>query len=181
MADELLWTEAWAEARASNRRRTIEIATIELIHPGIIDEHGALKTIRAVAARKPLMLRLEPEAPVDAGALVEFSPLGFKASLPTRGADAAPTSRISIDNIAGEAWPYIEAAATQQADATLILRNYIKGAPDIVQFGPVFFVVSSVTAANGSIEGECSLDQFGDMKFPPLKYTADRFNNLNAS
>lgn len=170
--------EAWAEAAASNRRNAGRLVTLEFIHPGITAE-DVIVPVRAVAARRAYNLRLEDVAPVNAGELVTFEPLGFSSSMPVRAANGAVTCRITIANIGGRLWPYIEKAVEVQADATLILRQYFKSDPDTIVFGPVVFVVTGVTIANGTVEGECSIDTHADVMVPSLKYTADRFNNLN--
>lgn len=170
--------EAWAEAAASNRRNAGRLVTLEFLHPGIVAE-GVMVPVRAIAARRARQLRLEADAPVDGGELVTFEPLGFTTSMPVRAANGAVTCRISISNIGGRIWPYIEEAVEVQADATLILRQYFRNDPDTIVFGPIPFVVTGVTMANGTVEGECSIDTNADVMVPSLKYTADRFNNLN--
>lgn len=170
--------DAWAEAAASNRRNAGRLTTLELIHPGITAE-GVIVPIRAVAARRAYQLRLEAFAPVNPGELVTFEPLGFTSAMPVRAANGAVTSRISIINIGGKVWPYIEQAVATQADATLILRQYFKASPDVVSYGPVMFTVTGVTMANGTVEGDCTIDTNSDVMVPSLKYTADRFANLN--
>lgn len=170
--------EAWEEAAASNRRKAGRLVTLELIHPGIVAE-GVPVPIRAIAARRARELRLEATAPVNPGELVTFEPLTFTTAMPVRAANGSVTSRITIANIGGKVWPYIEQAVAVQADATLILRQYFANNPDVVVFGPVAFTVTGVTVANGAVEGECSIDTNSDVMVPSLKYTADRFNNLN--
>lgn len=170
--------EAWQEAAASNRRNPGRLVTLEFLHPGI-EAEGAPVPIRAVAARRARLLRLEDDAPVDGGELVEFKPLTFSSAMPVRAANGSTTCRITIANIGGSIWPYIEKAVEVQADAILILRQYFKNNPDVVSFGPVRFTVTGVTLANGAVEGECSIDTNSDVMVPALKYTAQRFNNLN--
>lgn len=170
--------DAWAEAAASNRRNAGRLVTLEFLHPGIQAE-GVIVPVRAVAARRAYNLRLEDDAPVDAGELVTFKPLGFTSSMPVRAANGAVTCKVSIANIGAQLWPYIEKAVEIQADATLILRQYFKSDPDTIVFGPVIFVVTGVTMSNGTVEGDCSIDTNSDVMVPSLKYTADRFNNLN--
>jgi hypothetical protein len=179
VSDDPTYAEAWAEAAASNRRNAQVIATLEFLHPGIRDEEDRLVTVRAVAARKPMLLRLEADAPVDGGEVVEFKPLGFRAAMPKREAGGSATCRMAIDNIGRELWPYVEQAVAVQADATLILRQYLRADPDTVVYGPVRFVVTQVTIANGVVEGECSVDTWADIKVPSLKYTAADWPNLN--
>lgn len=180
MSDDPTFDEAWAEAAASNRRNAQILATLEFLHPGIRDEADNLVTVRAVAARKPVMLRLEVDAPADGGSLVEFRPLGFRSAMPKREAGGAATCRISIDNIGRELWPYLEKAVSVQADATLILRHYLRADPETVVYGPIWFTVTQVTIANGVVEGECSVDTWSGIRVPSLKYTADVFGNLNS-
>jgi hypothetical protein len=172
------YDEAWAEAAASNRRNAGRLVTLELLHPGIVAE-GVMVPVRAIAARRARQLRLEDNAPVDAGELVTFEPLGFTSSMPVRAANGAVTCKVSISNIGGRIWPYIEKAVEVQADAMLILRQYFKSDPDTIVVGPVRFVVTGVTMSNGIVEGDCSIDTNADVMVPSLKYTADRFNNLN--
>jgi hypothetical protein len=174
------YTEAWAEAAASNRRKPGRLVTIEFLHPGIVAE-GIMVPVRAVAARKPVMLRLEAGHPIegDAGQLVEFKPLTFTSAQPARTANGSLVSRVSIANIGGELWKYVEAACEMQADAILILREYFKANPDEVAAGPIRFTVTGATIANGTVEGDCTLDTQSDLQVPTLKYTADRFAALN--
>ena len=172
------FTEAWAEAAASGRRHALELVTIELIHPGIIDEDENLVPIRAVSARKPKMLRLDADAVVDAGELVEFNPIPFKASMPSRGDNVQPKARITIDNIGNEVWKYVEAAVATRADALLTIRKYFANDPDTIQYGPITMVVTDVSIANGAVEGSVSLDTQSDVSVPTLKYSTDVFRNL---
>src|SRR5690606_29455116 len=111
-----LWTNdmslelALQEAYASARQDVVVFDTLELRHPDFVDDSGLPTAIRVVIGWEDIQARLEPEAPMDPGAWVQFVAAAFSFSLPGFEENQIPRLKITLDGVSREVVQHIEAA-----------------------------------------------------------------------
>lgn len=176
------WTEAWEEAEATAPPGVLIYATIELIHPAFVDESDVAFSIRAVAGTgSAFNATLEDDAPLNAGEEVTFSAIPFTSERPEFVDGQPPTSEITLDNVAREVMPYLEAAVRQRADLQLIYREFRSDDTSAPCYGPVSFVIKQVTVTRTRISGKAQIDDLANRKFPRHFYTLREFPGLQQS
>ncbi|MEJ0012785.1 MAG: DUF1833 family protein [Bauldia sp.] len=119
-----LWTAAIEEARASAPADTLELETIELIHPAFLDEEGFPGSVRGVLDERAWELELEDAAPLHGGEVVTFSPVAMRLDRPEQAADTLGQVRLAFDNVPRKYAPMFDAAVTVRATARLIIRTW---------------------------------------------------------
>jgi len=174
------WTDAWAEAEASCPQDALVFDTIELQHVTfeIDGSPVALRFVRDVEERS---FGIEETATYNPGQTVAFAPSAFQADLPTVGEKQIPECKITVDNVARDLMPYIEAAVTVRSDLTIVLRQYREDDPSEPCYGPVAFILRQVTVTGTRVEGTARLENLVNVKFPRRVYTRSEFPALVSS
>ncbi|MDB5597371.1 MAG: Transcriptional regulator [Hyphomicrobiales bacterium] len=180
MANE--WTEAWAEAQASVPANIVELYTLELLHPAIIDELGNPISIRAVRDTQDHVLTLEGNAPLNPGDAVTFTAISFEIPWPEIQEGQVPELIIRIDNIGREIVPYLESAVQIQAPLTIIFRVYLfdtVAGTKIAGITPISFPLRSVTVTESYVEGSASPADLANLRAMRLVYDLQNYPGLD--
>lgn len=173
------WTDAWAEAEATNPPGVDIYHTLELIHPAFVDDLTGPFSVRAInGVTEDVNLTLEDGAPLDGGLEVTFKPIPFQDDLPEFAEGQTPTCKISVDNIGEEVSEYLEDATAVRADLVAIYRQYRSDDTSAPCYGPIQFVVKKVTLKSTRLEGQAQLKNLSNLKFPNKVFTYDEFPGL---
>jgi hypothetical protein len=172
-------TAAWEEAVASVPASAQDFFTLELQHPGFVDELSNPIPIRCVTGvAEDMQFGIEDGAVFNAGEMATFTAIPFYADFPEFAEGKVPETRVVVDNVGRELVPHIEAALAVRADLIAIYREY--RSDDLTEpcFGPVEFVVRRIIMSGTRIEGMASIDNLANKKFPTRVYTTKEYPGL---
>jgi hypothetical protein len=176
------WTEAWAEAQASVPANIIELPTLELLHPALLDELGNPMAIRAVRDTQDHMLLLEGDAPLNPGESVLFQSVFFEAPWPEQQEGMVPELVIRIDNIGREIMPHLEAMVVTAAPLIVRYRTYLYDATTgttTLGADPISFPLRSVTVNESYVEGSASPADLANLRAMRLVYDLQNYPGLD--
>lgn len=162
--------EALQEAYAS--ATAIQLHTLEIRHPGFT------QPLRLVLSPRNRTLTLEPGAPVDGGAAVEFLGAPFSAEMPTVDENGQMRMRVTIDNVTGEIERQLGPAVQMPAVAAITYRSYLDTDTSGPQLPLLHMEVMDVSAGDMTIEVVCGFGNFSNQAFPSEDYTRARFPGL---
>ena len=155
--------------------------TLELQHPGFVDESTTPVPIRCVTdVYEDMQLGIEGGAVFDAGQMATFAAIPFHADFPEFAEGTVPQTRIVVDNVSRELVPHINSAVQFRADLIAIYREYRPDDLSAPCFGPVEFIVRQVSMTGTRIEGMASIDDLANKKFPSRVYTTKEYPGLQA-
>ncbi len=188
-----IWTQALQEAYASAPVTEVILNTLELRHPSFIDENGQLTAVRVVSDFGTLIkesndpdipdifgwkLRLENDAPVQGGQIVDFVACMFEIKKPNQNENSLPSFDIILDNVSREVMQYLDTAIGYQTKLEVTFREYLASdtqAPSFILGGASLRqVVGTATRITGTA-------QFADLinlTFPNETYTPEAFRGL---
>lgn len=169
-------SQAWEEAAATVDTSEVMLATLELIHSAFVED-GAPAPIRAVLTNEDLQMRLEAEAPLNAGEVVLFKGVPFGIDYPRIGQLGAEVP-IWIDNVNREVARYLEPATKANESVRVIFRGYLYSDPDTVAHGPFRLLLRNVKRRSARLEGTLTIadptrlrvmrEIFDQVRFPSL-------------
>lgn len=169
-------SEALKEAYASAPSDVIPIDTLEIRHPAFT------APIRVVSDFVPVTARLESNAPINAGEMVEFLPFAFELSKPEMTDQGIPELGLRIDNVSREIIAHIELALPLPDKLEITLRTYLdtdlSSGPQ--NDPPLHLTIVSIEADAVSIMARASVIDFINKKFPNQEYDENRFPGLIA-
>lgn len=172
-------TEALIEAYASESIQDRPIDTLEFHHPLFRDDFGNPTAVRIVRDFIPWNLGLENTAPMNAGEIVEFSPVPFTFNEPSFGQDAVPSITFTVSNVSRLLTKYIEEAIANTDPIFMYYRNYLESNTTEPQMNPVIVMtVTAVEVGELNITATASLSDVHNWPFPYQKYTPARFPGL---
>lgn len=167
-----LWTQAWAEAEASCPPSSVMLDTMEFRHPDLNPP------FRIVSDDVPHDFTLEPDAPVNPGAVREFLACPIRATIHAVTTEDMPKIDFEVDNIGREIAPYCR-ASVRTADAVIMrYRGYILSDRENVGYGPIEFTVSDMLVNGATFSASATLLPFQKMEFPTKVYDVDVFGAL---
>lgn len=168
------WEEAAREAMINAEEDQIILATIELRHPLIS------APVRLVCAYTNYSFKLEDDAPVDPGQVVEFIACPFEFDWPAMVEGKAPSLTLNISNVSRMLTGYLEAAIQSLDPIQLTVRPYLESAPlDGPAMNPVIHMqMDEVLVDDNRVRGEASMEDIHNAPFPRNVYTPDRFPGL---
>lgn len=173
------WTDAWAEAVASAPADVDLYVTLELQHPAIQDG-GVSVPVRLVLDDVDRTLGIEPGAMFNPGTQQVFTHCAFSAGQPEVGVGRTPECSVTIDNVADQLTPYLNAAVEVRADLLLVYREYRSDVLSEPSYGPVEFVLRQVTISGSTVTGKAKLADLANMSFPRRIYRPAEFPGLRA-
>lgn len=185
-----LWGEALEEAYASAPTDEVVLHTLELRHPSFTDAEGNPSAVRLV--RDPgtlletiddvevygLRLRLEDDAPMNAGEFVTFVSCMFDFSLPGQAEGSLPEVEVSLDNVTREVSGYLDTAVGERATLELTYREFLasdKGTPQFILSG---LSLSRVRSTVFRVSGSASFVDLLNSSFPKKLYRPSEFRGL---
>ncbi|MEW6125364.1 MAG: DUF1833 family protein [Pseudomonadota bacterium] len=174
------YTEAWAEAVASAPADVDIIPTIEFQHPAFL-EGGVPIAVRLVLDDEDRSLGIEAGALFNPGTMQTFRRCAFSASVPEVAAGRTPECTVTIDNVADQLTPYLNAAIEVRADLVLVYREYRSDVTAEPSYGPVEFVVRQVTISGSTVTGKARLADLANLSFPRRVYRPAEFPGLRAA
>ena len=116
---------------------------------------------------------IEPGAPHDGGALVQFTACPLTSDYPEQRAGQAPTSKIKIDNVNGELVPKIRAALGVREYIQILYREYLLSDVTEPAYGPVEFELREVQMVGASLTGTAMVRNLQNRRFPRLNKNYD--------
>lgn len=169
-------SEALKEAYASAPVDIVIVHTLEIRHPAFTSP------IRVVSDYASVDVRLEANAPADAGSIVTFQPFAFEFTLPEVMDKGVPEMGIKIDNVSQEIIRNIELAVPQVDMLEVTYRAYLS---DTLTVGPhndppLHLTITSIEADAHAITAKASIADFVNKKFPNQEYDETRFPGLIA-
>lgn len=168
-------SQALREAYASVPEGEVVFHTLELWHPDFT------APVRVVRDFQDLQARLEPAAPRQPGALVDFVAFAFDAALPEVSPDASPTLTLEMDNAGPELMAQIERAAISTQPVEVIYRQYLASDLEAPQNDPPLTLqVLSIRATPLRVTVRCGFADLANRRFPARSYTAAEFPGLIA-
>lgn len=169
-------SEAIKEAYASAPSDVVIINTLEIRHPAFTTP------IRVVSDFVTVTARLEVNAPVDGGVMVDFIPFAFELTLPEVMDRGVPELQLRIDNVSREIIQNIELAMglPEKLEITYraFLSNDLSGGPH--NDPPLHLTITSIEADAYSIQARASIADFVNKKFPNKEYDERQFPGLIA-
>jgi hypothetical protein len=172
-------TAAWEEAEASVPASVKVHFTLELQHPGFVDDAMNPIPIRCVTdVYEDMAFGIEDGAVFNGGEMALFRAIPFYADFPEFAEGKVPETRVVLDNVSRELVPHIERAVGVRADLVAIYREYRSDDLWAPCFGPVEFIVRNITMSGTRIEGMASIDNLANKKFPTRVYTTREYPGL---
>jgi hypothetical protein len=120
-----------------------------------------------------MFLGIEPGAPHDGGALVQFTACPVTADYPEQRAGQAPTSKIKIDNVNRELVPKIRAALGVREYIQILYREYLLSDVTEPAYGPVEFELREVQMVGASLTGTAMVRNLQNRRFPRISKNYD--------
>lgn len=168
------WNAAWEEAVASAPPSVVTYYTLELWH---VSFDVPVRAVTGVADDMEFML--EVGAPRNSGETVTFKAIPFRADFPEVGERTPPQIKVTIDNVARELAPKIEAALGYRADMEALYREYRSDDLSAPCYGPVAFTVKNVAVSGSSVTGVARIANLANRRFPRKNYTLAEFPSLS--
>lgn len=179
-----IWSEAIEEAYASAPAGVAAWDTLELRHPlldrpyrFVLDEGEKIGETEPDENGKTQdiygrVLRLEDDAPEDAGELVEFIATAFEVRLPASEADRPPEMSIVLDNVPGDLMKAMGPAAASGQAVELTYREYLSDDPDTVHYRLTGLSLRKVGVTTLRVEGKITFMGLHSRSFPGAFYNA---------
>jgi hypothetical protein len=172
-------SEAIREAYASAPSDVVILHTLELRHPGFVDENNKPMAIRIVRDHQDLTARLEPSATINGGEMVQFIALGFELELPPVNTAPVPEISVTIDNVSRELIRHLDAAVESSEKIEITYRPYLSTDLEGPQMDPpITLTLTEVEADISRVTGRARMLDIGNKSFPSEVYTASRFPGL---
>ncbi|GLK71716.1 DUF1833 family protein [Ancylobacter dichloromethanicus] len=172
------YTDAWAEGEANCVTDGAQFITVELQHPGFVDEADQPIPLRYVLDVMERAFALEEDAAFDTGETVTFEPAGFECEHPTMAEGRPPVARLRLDDVSGALVVHLDKAKTFRADLKVIIRGYRADYPAAPSYGPIELVLTDITKDSTGVEGTATIVDFGDRKVPSRVYTLEDYPGL---
>lgn len=187
-----IWAAALQEAYASAPTDEVILSTLELRHPSFIED-GQLTAVRVISEFGTLLeesedpdvedvygweLKLEDNAPVQAGQTVKFVSCQFSITKPEQNENELPTFNIAIDNVSRLIMQYLDDALAYRAKLELTYREYL--ASDVLT--PSFILggasLKDVKCNNARVTGTARFADLVNKTFPGKVYRPNEFRGL---
>lgn len=175
------YSEAAAEAYASQNVEIVTLDTFEMHHPSFVDDNNVRTAIRVVLGYRDETLCLENTAPLNPSEYVLFQKCSFKFGKPGFDENNAATLPISIDGVSRMIAGYLEAAmdSDNPQPIRVYYRPYIKSDPSTPTLDPPYiFTMTDISVNTFTVEATCNLNDVYNWPFPNDKYTRQRFPGL---
>jgi len=187
-----IWGLAIQEALASSPAGEIILSTLELRHSSFKNLQGVPEPIRVVCDFGILLeegvpdiygfeMKLEDEAPTDAGETVKFVSCMFDFELPAQQEGSLPTVEIKLDNVTRIVSKYLDDAVELSEEVEVTYREYLSTDLTSPQFILGGMTISSVKSTVFSVTATASFADLVNRNFPGKLYRPQEFRGLIAS
>lgn len=189
MASDLenLYSRAIKEAYTLGSADDVILTTLELRHPTFLTD-GEPDAVRLVSDYGTLLqsdpeirghlLRLEADAPWNAGEMVTFVACMFELTLAPQDTGGRPLIQISIDNVASEVCRHLDAAIEVQSPIELTLREYLASDPEAPQHVTGNARISRVSSTLQRVTATAGYADLLNAPFPKKVYRPNEFASL---
>lgn len=175
------YSQAIAQAYASAPEETVILDTLELRHPGFIQD-GVNIALRVVNDHDSLTACLEAAAPMNGGEYVLFSPVRFGFKRPAENDSGATQEvEISIGNVSRVLVPYLDMAKESREPIEVTYRPFVS--TDLTgphMNPPLTLLIRSISVDSLAVTARAGFGDLVNRRFPRVDYTAKRFPGLNA-
>lgn len=172
-------TTAIKEAYASAPADQVILHTIALYHSDWKDEDGNPVTLYFVRDQVDHNLTIEAGAKRDAGKSKLFRAVAFDLTLPELKTTSVPSVTITVDNVGGELFPYIDAASASRDKVTVTYRPYLSTDTTEPQMNPPLeLTLSEISVTTYQVKGKAMISDMGRRKFPQDAYELSTFPAL---
>lgn len=160
--------EAYSQAPVDPVLHTLEI------------RHSAFTApIRVVRDRQDHTLRLENEAPQNAGQFVTFTRFAFEFVLPKIDQSGTPKLQIAMDNVDRVIRRSLDQAIYSLAPVEVLYRPYLASNAEAPIMSPILhFEIESIDMTPLRVTAVCRIDDLVNKQFPGNVYTVDEFPGL---
>lgn len=167
--------EAMQEAFASAPSNEIIYYTIEINHPAFE------VPIRLVQGNDDITARLEKDADINPGEMVEFIGAPWELSLPKIEEGTIPEIQLTFDNVSREITSHISEAVKREDPVKVVFRPYLDSALDAgpQMKVPIEMELLDARADNYQIQLTANVEDVFHAAFPLTRYIHDRFPTLS--
>jgi hypothetical protein len=173
------WNAAWLEAEATAPPQLEVFPTLEFRHPVFVDDVTGPFAMRVVALTSvDQTFGIEADGVMDAGTEQLFKAVTFMAERPEFTEGKTPECAITLDNVAREMVPYLEAAVAMRADMEVTYREYRSDDLTAPCYGPVTFTIKKVSVNGTQLKATAKIEDLANRKFPSQVYTTIEYPAL---
>lgn len=168
--------EAYASAPTLAAWDTLELNHSSFDQPArVILDHGVLLSESPVTWGR--MLKIEEDAPFNAGETVAFLAAGLDLKLPDYQEGQMPTVTIGIDNVSGRLVPLLKKAIAIAEPIKLTVRQYMEHDANTVHWRLRGMHIRRASASTLRVEADAAFSNLREQDFG-LTYTRERFASL---
>jgi len=172
-------TDDLREYYFSNDPQVAALWTVELRHPGFIDEDtGENVAVRFVNDANPLTAKLEDDAPMNPGEEVTFLPGRFDITLPESTTDGLPQFQLNMGDVIGELSPWLAKAIEIPQPVELSFREYLSDEPQTPGFLLHGLTIGRVNGSPLRVVAMAGYEDLLNKPFGRREYTAEDFRGL---
>lgn len=184
-----IWDLALQEAYASAPINDVVLHTLELRNTTFVDDEDNPIAIRVVMAYGDseiidgeeidgYYLKLEADAPAEAGQTVFFTGCMFGVSLPEQNISGIPSIEITLDNVSYEISQHLEATVAVKAPIYITYREFLFSNKD----SPAFIInglsMKRVKISGAKATGTATFNDLQNKSFPKKLYRPSEFRGL---
>lgn len=175
------YTDDLREFYFSNQSDKVALDTLEFRHPAFVDADNNPIAVRVINESDPyagFTGTLEADAPMNPGAVVDFTPARFELALPESNSPGLPSCSIAVDNVGSVLMGPIDAAAGIPAPIEVIYRQYLAddpSAPGVVIDG---LTIRTINAAALRVTATAGFEDDLNTPFPRKNYTREEYPGL---
>lgn len=156
-----------------------ELDTLELRHPGFIDQNGNVVAIRIVNRQEDFSATLEAGAQMDGGEMVTFQACGFTVKRPESSDQGSPTLEFSVSNISRLLVPYLDIAASGTDPLYMTYRLFLSDDTTQPHFIVDWLNVVLVTVGIIDVKATAGFEDILNKPFGRSVYTARDYPGLD--
>jgi hypothetical protein len=172
-------SDAIREAYATAPADDVVIHTLELRHPGFVDDDGNPDSIWVTTNNEDVVATIEADAPLKGGQAVTFRHFAFNFQLASIEAGTTPTLQVSLDAVDRRIVENLDLAIVQPTKIVMCYRPFLAsdlGEPQMIP--PATFTLSDVKVDPLTVTAQARIDIDLDGAFPRRVYTAAEFPAL---
>jgi hypothetical protein len=157
----------------------VEIETLELRHPGFLDENGNNVAVRIVNQQDDFTATLESDAQMNAGETVTFQACAITVKRPESSDTGRPAVEIAVANVSKLLIPYLDIAAEGKDPIYMTFRLYLSNDTSAPQSIIDYLTAQKVSA--GVLEVTCTagFEDILNKPFGKQVYTTREYPGLD--
>lgn len=161
-----IWENAIAEAYASAPQDTIVLHALEINHPSFTQPVRVVNYPVSSPEPEVFHCKLENDAPINAGEVVDFIGMPFELALPEKTTSSPGSFTVKVENVGDRLDDQLWEAALHGGAITAVYREFIKGAESE---GPAA-AWPHITIKNPSLHGQTLVFEGAVMTWMPKAF-----------